>query len=1043
MSARRGIGETALLLARALREGDLLTLADDDQAAESLADALAALMPDQAVIFLPSSDTLPGDGAPASPANVGRRVAALRALRRLGQTTDRPHLAAIMSGEAAARLYADPTSFDVAPPLLKKGDAIDPAGFAQDMAAIGYISDDRVDEPGEVAIRGDVIDIFPADAGMPARIDIAEGKIAGIRRYDPVTQLSVEECEEVEIGRATEPEGPHDAMILAHLPPGRLLLSDKADDRRRRFIRLAKEAADKKSARVDAVDEKDWTAAIEQWTRDRDDGADIGPVPRFAEQRSPLAAMVRFVRPLLEEARLLLVGSARDIRFLRTRVARKLKVEIVSVGSMAEALALPTGSAAALEAPIDRGALCDGLVMIAAADLLGSRALVGDAPEPVSVGLARSSGDIKADDVVVHEDHGVARVIGLEPAPASQEGEVIALEYAGGARRLVPVREAAKIWRYGADADAVKLDRLDGSSWEKRRAAIDEAVAQSARALLTLAEERARLEASVIDPDPARYERFVSSFPFNETADQARAIQAVRDDLASGRPMDRLVIGDVGYGKTEVALRAAALAALAGHQVIVAAPTTVLVRQHLQTFERRFAALNIKVASLSRLSSAAEKKAVKSGLADGSIAVVIGTGAVMAKDVRYAKLGLVIIDEEQRFGAADKAKLRSRADIHLLAMSATPIPRTLHRAMIGLQQMSIIATPPARRQPIRTSLAQLDDVQIRTALLRERSRGGQSFVVVPRIEDLAPFSERLRRIVPDLDFIEAHGKLPPAELDAAMVRFADGDGDVLLATNIIEAGLDVPRANTMIVWRADRFGLAQLHQLRGRVGRGNRRGQVMLLTEDGEIAPRTMKRLRTLATYDRLGAGFEISAADLDQRGAGDLLSDTQAGHMKLIGVDLYQHLFEAALGQARGQPEAMWMPDINMNAPGALPADWIPDADIRLGLYVRLAHIGEESDLEALEDELADRFGPLPRQAQDLMTGARIAILARAARIARIDAGPAAIALTPHGSGATPPDGSGLLEKEGRWLLKERTEEEDRSGRVVELLETLGAVNG
>ncbi|MET0248463.1 MAG: helicase-related protein, partial [Sphingobium sp.] len=878
MSARRGIGETALLLCRALEAGDLLYLADDEQAAESLGAALGALMPDRAVIFLPSSDTLPGDGAPASPANIGRRVAALRTLRRHVQDAKRPHLAAIMSGEAAARLYADPAAFDAAPPLLKRGDAIEPERFAQEMAAIGYVSDDRVDEPGEVAIRGDVIDIFPADAGLPARIDIADGRIAGIRRYDPVTQLSVEECETVEIGRATEPEADHGATILAHLPPGRLLLSDKADDRRQRFVRLAGEAAGKKNTRADAVDEKTWSKALASWKLADDEPSDIGPVPRFAEQRAPLAAMVRFVRPLLEEGRLLLVGSARDIRFLRARVARKLKVPLASVDSIADAQALPVGSAAALIAPVDRGAVCDGLVMVAAADLLGSRALVGDAPEPVAAGLARSSGDIKRDDVVVHEDHGVARVIGLEPAPGDDGGEVVALEYAGGARRLVPVREAGRIWRYGADADAVKLDRLDGSSWEKRRAAIDEAVAQSARALLELAEARARLEAPVIDPDPALYERFVSSFPFNETADQLRTIQAVRDDLASGRPMDRLVIGDVGYGKTEVALRAAALAALSGYQAIVAAPTTVLVRQHLQTFERRLAASGIKVAGLSRLSSAAEKKAVKAGLADGSIGIVIGTGAVMAKDVNYAKLGLVIIDEEQRFGAADKAKLRGRADIHLLAMSATPIPRTLHRAMIGLQQISVIATPPARRQPIRTSVMALDDARIRTALLRERSRGGQSFVVVPRIEDLASFSDRLKRIVPDLNLVVAHGKLPPAELDAAMVGFADGEGDVLLATNIIEAGLDVPRANTMIVWRADRFGLAQLHQLRGRVGRGNRRGQVMLLTDGTEIAPRTMKRLRTLATYDRLGAGFEISAADLDQRGAGDLLSDTQAG---------------------------------------------------------------------------------------------------------------------------------------------------------------------
>lgn len=1041
----RSTGEAALMIEQALRDSDILYLADDEQQAEALAEAAAALAPAHPVIFIPSSDALPGDRAPASPANVGKRVAALRALRRANAVADRPTLACVMSGEAAARLYAEPAAFDAVPPTLRPGDPIDTAAFAEEVERIGYVIDDRVDEPGEVAVRADVIDIFPADAGMPARIEISDGRIAAIRSYDPVSQLSNGASDLLEVGRALEPEGPERGGILAHLGTGRLMMSAKADKRRRRFIKLAREAAGRDKGKVDAFDEEAWAQAAKDWTVVEEDAA-VHPVPRFAESRSPLNAMLRFVKPLIDEGHvLLLTGSERDIRFLRPRIEKKLKVEIGSVASMTEAEAMPGGSGAALIAPIDRGGMRDRLVMVAAGDLLGSRALVGERPEPIGHALALSSGDIRAGDVVVHEDHGVARVAGLEPAPGEEEGEgeMIALEYADGARRLVPVTEAGRIWRYGADADAVKLDRLDGASWEKRRAAIAEAAAESAKALLALAEERARLEGPVIDPDPALYERFVSGFPFNETADQARAIQMARDDLASGRPMDRLVIGDVGYGKTEVALRAAALAALAGYQVILAAPTTVLVRQHLQTFERRFAGTGIAVAGLSRLSSAAEKKAAKAGLADGSIQVVIGTGAVMAKDVCYAKLGLVIIDEEQRFGAADKAKLRGRPDIHLLTLSATPIPRTLHRAMIGLQQISVIATPPARRQPIRTSLSPPDDGRIRTALLREKARGGQSFVVAPRIEDLAPLAERLGRIVPDLSLTQAHGKMAPAEIDAAMVGFADGEGDILLATNIIEAGLDVPRANTMIVWRADRFGLAQLHQLRGRVGRGNRRGQVMLVTQDEKIAPRTMKRLRTLATHDQLGAGFAISAEDLDQRGGGDLLSDTQAGHMKLIGVDLYQHIFGAALRQARGEDAGLWSPEVNIGAAGALPASWIPEADIRLGLYVRLARIADEAALQALEEELADRFGPLPQPARQLVATARIAMLGRALRIARIDAGPAAIALTPQPDAAIAEGAAGLVEKDGRLLLREQTDEPERKDRVVELLEAIGGEAG
>lgn len=1036
MTEGRGVGETALLLWRALAQRDMLYLADDEQEAEAVAAALGAMAPDRAVVYLPSSDTFPGDTAPASPANIGQRVRALRALRQLSLRAG-SRVATIMSGEAAARLYAPPSAFDAAPPLLRRGDRIDMDGFAREIESIGYVVDDRVDEPGEVAVRGDVIDIFPADAGLPARIDVVERRVAAIRRYDPATQLSGEECGELEIGRAVEPDVGAGVSILIHLRPGGLICSVQAERRRRRFIRMATEAAGRNGATTDAVDERDWAAELGKWSRSDVGAEHVSPVPRFAEERSPLASMARFLQSLLQGRRFLLAGSERDLRFLRPRIERKLGITLQFVADVAEALTIP-GTGALLDAPVDRGAICDDLVMVAAADLLGSRALVGDQPEPVSETLARSGGDIRCGDIVVHDDHGVGRVLGLEALPGDEMGELIALEYLGGARRLVPVREAGRIWRYGTDADAVRLDRLDGVTWETRRGAIEEAIAESVRALIALADDRARMAAPVIDPDAAAYERFVGTFPFNETAGQTRAIQAVRDDLASGRPMDRLVIGDVGFGKTEVALRAAALTALAGYQTVVAAPTTVLARQHLETFARRFAGTGVTVAGLSRLSGAAERKAVKAGLAEGSIHILVGTGAVMARDVRHARLGLVIIDEEQRFGVADKAKLRGRADVHLLAMSATPIPRTLHRAMIGLQQISVIGTPPARRQPVRTSLVELDDNRIRTALVRERSRGGQSFVVVPRIADLAPFSERLRRIVPDLALVMAHGKLPGQEIDAAMVGFAGGQGDVLLATNIIEAGLDIPRANTMIIWRADRFGLAQLHQLRGRVGRGRRRGQVMLLTDGGEIADRTMKRLRTLATYDRLGAGFDISAADLDQRGAGDPLSDDQAGHMKLIGIDLYQHLFEAALRRARGKDAALWLPEINMSGAGFLPPGWIPDADIRLGLYVRLARVRDEAELDTLEHELADRFGALPPPARALVLAGRITLLARASRISRIDAGPAAIALTPADPDASMPGGLKLVPKDGRWLLKQPTSDADRAERIIDLLERL-----
>ncbi len=412
----------------------------------------------------------------------------------------------------------------------------------------------------------------------------------------------------------------------------------------------------------------------------------------------------------------------------------------------------------------------------------------------------------------------------------------------------------------------------------------------------------------------------------------------------------------------------------------------------------------------------------------------------MAKGVKYARLGLVIIDEEQRFGAADKARLRGLGTVHILSLSATPIPRTLQAALVGLQQMSVIATPPARRQPIRTSIGEYDDVLIRTALTREKARGGQSFVVLPRIEDMAKVAEKIRRAAPDLTLVQAHGKMSPGEIDEVMVGFGNGRGHILLATNIIEAGLDVPRANTMIVWRADRFGLAQLHQLRGRVGRGNRRGQVILLIEsENAIGARTLKRLRTLATFDRLGAGFAISGQDLDMRGAGDLVGEDQAGHIKLIGVDLYQHLLRIALKAARGENAERWSPDLNLGATGALPENWIPEADLRLSLYVRLARIETDDALDSFEAELLDRFGSLPAEAERLLAHARIRLAAQALLIARIDAGPAAIALTLRPECTIEVGAAGFVEKKGRWILSQPLASDDeRVARIASLLDML-----
>ncbi len=1019
-------GPVVACLAEALADTDVIHVAADSQRATMVAEALAVAAPEATVVLFPESDALPGDSAPASAANTGRRVAALHALAQR-----RGRVALVTTAEAAARRYPPPAAFDRAPPELGVGDAAAVEDLADLLRGIGYADDERVDEPGTVAVRGQTVDVFPADAALPVRIEVDEGRIAAIRAFDPLTQLGTATLDRRAVGRIDEPPlGDTPVTLFDHLPDAAVLLDPDAPARRDRFLALVADISRGAPPR-DVLDSAQWDAAFAG--RAVVEVAPAEPMPRFAERRDPRRAVIRAAAAAIEDgARIIVVGAPRDVRFVAARLAGALKVAPEPREGWVAARDAAPRTLGTLAMVVDRGWTADGVFVLAAADVLGGRALL-DAAAPAAAALVTAP--LAVDDVVVHEAFGLARVAGIEPLPGDEAGDVIVLEHAGGARRLVSAADADLIWRYGGEADAVTLDTLDGASWTTRRAALDAALADTAAALTALAAERATRTCAVIDPDASAYERFAAGFPWTETADQARAIAALRADLASGRPVDRLVIGDVGYGKTEVALRAAALAALAGRQVAVAAPTTVLVRQHLEQFTKRFAGTGITVAGLSRRSSPGERKKVIAGLADGSVEVVVGTAAIAGKGVAYRDLALVVIDEEQRFGAADKARLAALSDTaHRLTLTATPIPRTLQSALVGLQALSVIATPPARRQPIRTVTGAFDPARVRAALLREKARGGQSFVVVPRIDDMAGMRDTLGKLVPELTVREAHGKMPVDAIDTAMVDFANGDGDILLATNIIEAGLDVPRANTMIVVRADRFGLAQLHQLRGRVGRGARRGQVLLLTDaDTPIAERTLRRLRTLETFDRLGAGFDISARDLDVRGAGDLLGEAQAGHVRLIGVDLYQHLLEGALAAARGQAIERVRCDLNLGLAGRFPAEWVPDVDVRLELYARLARL-DPAAIDAFEDELDDRFGALPDDAATLLAVARLRRVAEAAGIARIDAGPGGIALTLRPD-ATAPDG--LVEKDGRYILAEKIA--DPTARLARLALLLG----
>ncbi|MEO0693695.1 MAG: TRCF domain-containing protein, partial [Pseudomonadota bacterium] len=524
------------------------------------------------------------------------------------------------------------------------------------------------------------------------------------------------------------------------------------------------------------------------------------------------------------------------------------------------------------------------------------------------------------------------------------------------------------------------------------------------------------------------WEAFSARFPYQETDDQLKAIEEVLEDLTSGTPMDRLVCGDVGFGKTEVAMRAAFIAALTGVQVAVIAPTTLLARQHYKSFAERFRGFPVEVRQLSRFVPAKEAQATREGLARGTVDIVIGTHAVLAKQVKFQDLGLLIIDEEQHFGVSHKERLKQlRTDVHVLTLTATPIPRTLQLSLTGVRDLSIIGTPPVDRLAIRTYVSEFDTVTIREALLREHYRGGQSFFVVPRIADLPEMEAFLRDEVPEVSFVVAHGQMAAGELDDRMNAFYDGKYDVLLATTIIESGLDIPTANTMVIHRADMFGLAQLYQIRGRVGRAKTRAYAYLTTKPrAKLTPTAEKRLRVLGSLDSLGAGFTLASQDLDIRGAGNLLGEEQSGQVREVGYELYQSMLEEAIAKIRsGEMEGLldddgqWAPTINLGVPVLIPEDYVPDLDVRLGLYRRLSGLHTKVELEGFAAELIDRFGKLPKEVNTLLLVVRIKAECKKAGIARLDGGPKGATIQFHNDKFANPEGLVEFIQDQRGMAK------------------------
>ena len=670
---------------------------------------------------------------------------------------------------------------------------------------------------------------------------------------------------------------------------------------------------------------------------------------------------------------------------------------LVQVDDWADVEALKAPQVGVAVLGLERGFVTDDVAIISEQDILGERLSRPGKRKISAENFIADVSTLSEGDMVVHVEHGIAQYEGLVTVDVGGAAhDCLKLIYAGKDKLFLPVENIDVITRYGSEDAGAQLDRLGGASWQARRASLKDRLKDMAEELIKLAAARELRQTERMVSDPGALDEFASRFPYNETEDQGRAIVDVVGDLGSGRPTDRLVCGDVGFGKTEVALRAAFTAAMAGRQVAVVVPTTLLARQHFNGFTDRFKGFPVKVAQLSRLVSAKDAKATKEAMKSGDVDIVIGTHAMLAKDVGFRDLGLLIVDEEQHFGVKHKEQLKNlKADVHVLTLTATPIPRTLQLALTGVREMSLIATPPVDRLAVRTFVMPFDPVVVREAIIRERFRGGQTFYVCPRVQDQAFLKKKLKELVPEVSVATVNGRMAPSDLEDVISDFYDAKYDVLLSTNIIESGLDLPSVNTIIIHRADMFGLSALYQLRGRVGRSKTRAYAYLTLPPGrKLTPTAEKRLTVMQTLDTLGAGFQLASHDLDIRGAGNLLGEEQSGHIREVGVELYQQMLEEAVAEAKGavSGEAVaqeYSPQVSIGIAVLIPASYVSDLNLRMDLYRRVSRLADDRESETFAAELIDRFGSLPSEVENLLKTVSIKRACRLAHIDKIDSGP------------------------------------------------------
>ena len=1106
-------GYDALMLARigddvaAAGKGMVLHVARDDRRLAALEQEIAFFAPKTRIIPFPAWDTVPYDRVSPNPEIVSRRITSLARLA-LAKPSKSPTIVLTTVNAILQRIPTRQTLRRHLKPLAP-GQRIDLSRLAERLTRSGFVRTGTVMEPGEFAVRGGIIDIFPPGRINPVRLDFFGDTLESIKSFDAETQrtnktiqkLILMPISEVTLdsnviqrfrtkyvalfGGATSDDPFYQAITENHSFPGQehwlplfhddletlfdyvstgaITLDEHVDDAVVRRLEQISEHYEARAEQLEAtrfgappykpvpteqmfLTQALWDNALAAYPvhrflqfepADRTDVASMGGhVGRsFAPERTNAAqelfpSVVAHIGQLIAADKRVIIaawspGSRERIATLLAEAGLK---ECRQVDTFADCLALPGQVPAFVVLGLEHGFETPDLAIIAEQDILGDRLVRSRRRVRKATDVITEATSLNVNDLVVHADHGIARFVGLRTIEAlGAPHDCLELIYHGGDKLYLPVENIELLSRYGADQGDQQLDRLGGAAWQSRKARLKQRLREIASELIKIAAVRALRDAPVIEPPTGAYEEFVARFPYDETDDQQSSIESVMEDLTSGHPMDRLVCGDVGFGKTEVALRAAFITSLAGYQVAVVVPTTLLARQHFKTFSERFQGFPVEVAQASRLVPPKQLAAVKEGLKSGHIDIVIGTHALLSSTISFDRLGLVVIDEEQHFGVAHKERLKKlREDVHVLTLSATPIPRTLQLALSGVRELSLITTPPVDRLAVRTYISPFDPIILREALRRERFRGGQTYYVVPRIKDLEEVAEFLREEAPDLRVAQAHGQLPPTELDEIMNAFYDGHYDILLSTAIVESGLDVPNANTLIVHRADMFGLAQLYQLRGRVGRSKTRAYAYFTTPPGQrLTEGAGKRLKVLQSLDNLGAGFSLASHDLDIRGGGNLLGEEQSGHIREVGFELYQSMLEEAVATLKGgdqsEAEEQWSPQISLGTSVLIPENYVSDLQLRLGLYRRLSSLETRDAIDAFAAEMIDRFGELPDEVRHLLDILEIKGLCRQAGITQIDAGPkGALISFRNGTFAAPEELIHLIQKsQGRLRVQ------------------------